>query len=71
MTAEVIDITPADEPITLARAMIAEAPGCVVAVAVLVREDGSLWCDCCGHDKQGVLWALQKMIHELMEVDDE
>lgn len=71
MSAEVLDITPTDEPIGLARDMVEAAPGCVAAACVLVRADGSLWSDCCGHQRHEILWALQKMIHALMEHDDE
>lgn len=71
MSAEVSDITPPDEPIALARDMVAEAPGCIAAVCALVRADGTLWMDCCGHERHEILWALQKMIHILMEHDGE
>ncbi len=64
--AEIIDISPPSEPIALARDMVQRAPGCTVAVAVLVREDGTLWHDCCGHQRKDVLWALQRMIFDLM-----
>ena len=64
--AEIVDISPPSEPIAIARNMVQRAPGCVAAVCVLVRVDGTLWQDCCGHQKQSVLWALQRMIFELM-----
>ena len=63
---EVADITPAHEPIGLAREMVERAPGCVAAVCVLVREDGSMWYDSCGHHRMEVLWALEKLRHQLM-----
>ena len=66
-TTEVADITPPHKPVALARDMVERAPGCTAGVCVLVREDGSLWRDMAGQHKKDVLWALQRMIHELME----
>lgn len=63
---ELADITPPSEPISLARGMVVKAPGCAAAVAVLVQDDGTMWFDCCGHHRKDILWALQKMIFELM-----
>ena len=64
---EVADITPGHEPIALARDMVERAPGCTACVCVLVKEDGSLWYDMAGHQRKDILWALQRMIHALME----
>jgi len=64
---DVVDISPPHEPISLAREMVDEAPGTKAAVAILVREDGSIWYRSCGHECAYVMWALQSMIHELME----
>ncbi len=64
--AEIVDISPPSEPIALARDMVQRAPGCTVAVGVLIYEDGTLWSGCCGHQRKDVLWALQRMIFDLM-----
>ena len=69
--AEIVDISPPSEPISIARDMVQRAPGCTAAVCVLVREDGTLWSDCCGHQRKDVLWALQRMILDLMADDSE
>ena len=68
--AEIADITPDYEPIALAREMVKRAPGCVAAFCVLVREDGSLWRDTCGHRNLEVLWALEKTRYELLKGGD-
>ena len=65
------DITPPHEPISVARDMVKEAPGCKAAVAVLVREDGSIWQDDCGHERAYVLWALERARQRLMSIDEE
>lgn len=65
----IADITPAHEPVCVAREMVARAPEAKAAAAVLVRKDGSIWYDMTGHERASVLWALQKMIHELMNAD--
>ncbi len=64
--AEIVDITPPSEPISLAREMTKRTPGSVAAVSVLVYKDGTMWSECCGHHKKDVLWALQDMIFQLM-----
>ena len=64
---DIIDISQPHEPIALAREMVVRAPGCKAAMAILVGRDGNLWWDMSGTDRAYVLWALQKMIHELME----
>jgi len=69
--AEIVDISPPSEPIALARDMVQRAPGCTVAVGVLIYEDGTLWSDCCGHQRKDVLWALQRMIFDLMSDEPE
>ena len=61
MPSNVIDITNPMEPIALAREMVERAPGCKAAFAVLVREDGSIWYDCCGHSKGEIVWSMEKM----------
>ncbi len=63
----VIDITPPHLPIAVAKDMMERAPKAVAAVAALVEEDGTLWYDCAGYKRKDVLWALQKMIFEIME----
>ncbi len=63
----VADITPANEPISLAKGMVERAPGAVAALAVLVKEDGTMWYDCCGHQRMHILWALQRMLFTIME----
>lgn len=65
---KVADITPRHEPIGLAREMVNRAPGTKAALAVLVREDGSLWYDMAGHERAYIMWALQRMVNELMRV---
>ena len=64
---DIADITPPSEPIALAREMVSRAVGTKAALAVLVREDGSLWYDMAGHQRKDILWALQRMIHKLMD----
>ena len=73
MSDQVADITPLHEPIALVKDMMREATGspCSAAVGVLVKEGGLLWYDSAGHSKATVLWALQKMIHELMTAEDD
>ena len=63
----VIDITPSRDPISLAREMERKAPKAKAGLAVLIDEDGLVWYDMAGCKNREVLWALQKMIHELME----
>ena len=63
---EVADITPPHEPISLAREMVERAPGTKAGLAVLVRDDGSLWYDMAGHNRAALMWALQRMVHALM-----
>ena len=62
----VVDITNPVEPIALAREMVERAIGCKAAIAVLVRDDGSLWYDCSGHEQAYILWALEKIKHDLL-----
>ncbi len=69
--AEIADITPAHEPIAVARDMVKRAPGCAAAVSILVKSDGTLWCDMAGHQRKDILWALQHMIHRLMSGREE
>ena len=57
----VVDITDPAEPISLARGMVERAPGATAAVAILVRDDGTMWYDCCGHSRMEIVWALEKM----------
>ena len=65
--AKVADITPAYEPISLAREMVEQAPGSVAAFAILIAEDGEMWRRSCGHTKKDVVWACTLTISELME----
>ena len=65
--AEVADISPTYEPISLAREMVKGAPDAVAAVGILITEDGAMWKAACGHKKETVLWALTSSIHDLME----
>ena len=67
--ADVEDITPAHEPVSLIREMLDRAPGAVAAFCVLVDEDGTIWRNSCGHRKQEVLWACVKTMFDLMEDD--
>ena len=61
------DITPKHEPIAVAREMVERAPGCTACLCVLVCEDDSLWYKMAGHQRKDILWALQRMIHQLMD----
>ncbi len=65
----VVDITNPVEPIALAREMVDRARGCKAAIAVLVRDDGTLWYDCSGHEQAYILWALEKLKHDLMSAE--
>ena len=69
-TSNVVDITNPVEPIALAREMVDRSIGCKAAIAVLVKEDGSLWYDCSGHEVAYILWALEKIKHDLMHHED-
>ena len=64
--AEIADIIRPHEPITIAREMVKRAPGTKAALAVLVKNDGSLWYDMAGHERAYLMWALQRMVHALM-----
>jgi len=57
----VVDITDPAEPIALAREMVDRAIGCKAAVAILVRDDGTIWYDCSGQERMSIVWALEKM----------
>ena len=67
MENNIVDITPEHAPAALAKAMLRRAPGAAAGCVVLVKEDGSIWYDMAGHKRIHVLWALQRMIHLLME----
>ena len=67
---DIPDITPLHEPIGVAKDMLERAPGCITAVGILVLGDGSMWFDSAGHARKDVLWALTRMIHELMNAED-
>jgi len=68
---EVVDITPEHEPIALARRMAVEAVGARAGVAILISEDGSLWYRMAGRERAYIMWALQRMIHMLMDTEPE
>lgn len=68
---DVADITPEHEPIALARKMAAEAIGARAGVAILIGKDGELWYRMAGRERAYVMWALQRMIHMLMETEPE
>ena len=63
----VIDITPSHSPVRLAREMEKRAHGVEAGLVVLTDGNGFLWYDMAGNERRDILWALQKMIHELME----
>ena len=63
---QVTDITPSHNPVWLAREMVHRAPEAKAGIAILLN-DGELWYDMAGFKRQDILWALQRMIHELME----
>lgn len=67
---KIVDITPPHEPVAMVREMLECAPGCKAGVCILVREDGTLHWDMAGEERAAVLWALYKMIHELMEAQE-
>jgi hypothetical protein len=67
---DVADITPAHDPIAVARDMVERAPGCRAGVCVLVKADGNIWYDCAGRRSADVLWALNCMIHQIMTAGD-
>ncbi len=68
---EIADITPEHEPIALARKMVTEAVGARAGVAILISEDGSLWYQMAGHERAYIMWALQRMVHLLMDTEPE
>ena len=63
---QVTDITPSHNPVWLAREMLHRAPEAKAGIAILLN-DGELWYDMAGFQRRDILWALQRMIHELME----
>lgn len=67
----IADITPAHEPIAVAREMVVRAPGCTAGVCILVKPDGTLWYDMAGSQRCEVLWALNRLSHVLMIAADE
>ena len=72
MTAnDVADITPDHEPIALARKMAAEAIGARAGIVILIGEDGELWYRMAGRERAYIMWALQRMVHQLMETEPE
>lgn len=68
---EIADITPEHEPIALARKMAIEAIGARAGVAILISEDGSLWYRMAGRERAYIMWALQRMVHQLMDTEPE
>lgn len=68
---KVVDISPPHEPISLAREMVDRAPGNKAALAVLVSEDGNIWYEMAGHERAYIMWALQRMVHQLMSAPPE
>ena len=68
---DIADITPDHEPIALARKMAVEAIGARAGVAILISEDGSLWYRMAGRERAYIMWALQRMVHQLMETEPE
>lgn len=68
---DVADITPDHEPIALARKMAVEAIGARAGVAILISEDGSLWYRMAGRERAYIMWALQRMVHQLMDTEPE
>lgn len=63
----IADITPEHSPLSLARDMVEMAPECSSGIYVLVHEDGSLTSDMAGRHRMEILWALQKMMHQIMD----
>ena len=68
--AEVLDITPAHEPIGIARQMVKHAIGAKAGLYVLMGDDDKLSWDMAGHCRKDLLWALERMKQELMMSDD-
>ena len=67
---EVVDITPAHKPESLARKMAKQAPGCRAGFYVLVEADGAAIWDSCGETKQEVLWAIERVKIRLLMGED-
>ncbi len=66
MTAEVVDITPDHNPISLTKDMTKLAPDSCAGFYILLKEDGSLHWDMCAMSKRDMLWALEKARIKLM-----
>ena len=62
----VVDITPKHDPMGLAKEMVSRAPDAKVGIAVLIKKDGEMWFDCCGNDAAYVVYALERMKHQIM-----
>ena len=63
------DITPDHDPISLARDMVELAPKAKAGLYVLVTEDGRIKYDMAGHERAYIMWALQRMVHDLITSD--
>ena len=63
----ITDITPPHAPISVAREMVDRAPGTRAGLVVLISEDGSLWYKMAGLERAYIMWALQRMVHSLMD----
>lgn len=61
--AEVVDITPMQDPIGLARDMVvrAQTENCKAAFYMLVDEDDELIYDGCAEQRKELLWALERL----------
>lgn len=69
MSAKIHDITQGHEPVALARDMLAKAPECKAGFAMLENPDGSLWFEGVGHRKKDLLWALERLKHDIITED--
>ncbi len=68
---QLADISPGHLPVVVAREAL-ERSKTARAIAVVIidgDESESLWYECCGYEKQAVLWALKKMEKKLLEDD--
>ncbi len=69
------DITPGHLPVALLRAALEKAEemdamaGAVVLVSKISNEDRRrFWYDACGHENWAVLWAIEQMRMEVLDI---
>lgn len=64
--ADVTDITPKHFPIGVAKDMMELCPSAKAAVGIVVNKDDTLWYDMCGMQRKDILWALMKLMLEVL-----